>query len=63
MNNHKIRRVEKNNNFGITVFNPLIETKADHYTKKLRLATGEGSTGGGIVDYNMSLYPSEWSRI
>ena len=46
MNNQKIRKVEKIANFGITVFNPLVETKVDHYTKKLnRMPAGEGPVG------------------
>ena len=57
MNNHHIKTSEKTS-FGITVSNPLLETKADHYTKKMNKII-EGNMEG----CNNSIYPSDWSRI
>ena len=37
--------------------NPLQETFVDHYTKKLTKIME------GTIEYNMSMYPSEWSRV
>ena len=57
MNNQAIKKLDKTS-FGITVSNPLQETKVDHYTKKLNRIIE-----GTMCDYNNSIYPSEWSRL
>ncbi len=56
MNNQTIKKIDKTS-FGITVSNPLQETKVDHYTKKLTRIME------GTMEYNNSMYPSEWSRV